>query len=157
MAAAFGDTVLAEHRCLKPIMGQFDLNQHGNKSDTTKCKSAAYTGDSIPGTSSRLKVCNLDYKESENKMDKICNETDSNTLNAIKKLTELRDEFLKILENSVRTRVCNIPDSSKESSVDKLKNTEFKQSNLGPHQKPKVGILFSGGIDSVVLAALAHR
>lgn len=157
MAAAFGDSVLAEHRCLKPFTGQVDLNQHENKTDTTKYESATYTGDNVPDINSRLKVCNLGYKESENKMNEICNETDSNTLNAIRKLTELRDEFLKILENSVRTRVCNIPDSSKESNVDKMKNAEFKQSNLLAHHQPKVGILFSGGIDSVVLAALAHR
>ena len=157
MAASFGDSVLAEHRCLKPFTGQVDLNQHGNKTDTTKCESVTNTGDSIPDINSRLKVCNLEYKESENKMSEICNETDSNTLNVIRKLTELRDEFLKILENSVRTRVSNFPDSLKESSTDKLKNAEFKQSNLLTHHQPKVGILFSGGIDSVVLAALAHR
>lgn len=157
MAATFGDNVLAEHRCLKPFTDQVDLNQDKNKTDATNSENATYTGDSVPDINSRLEVRNSEYKERENKTGEICNETDSNILNAIRKLSELRDEFLEVLENSVRTRVCNIPDSSNESSVDKLKNAEFKQSNLLTHQEPKVGILFSGGIDSVVLAALAHR
>ena len=142
MAATFGDNVLAEHRCLKPFTGQVDLNQDKNKTDATNSENATCTGDSVPDINSRLEVRNSEYKERENKTGEICNETDSNILNAIRKLSELRDEFLEILENSVRTRVCNIPDSSNESSVDKLKNAEFKQSNLLTHQEPKVGILF---------------
>jgi len=55
-------------------------------------------------------------------------------------LAKTREMFLHLLEASVQTRVLNIP-----------------RCNGGESGDSKVGILFSGGIDSVILTALAHR
>lgn len=55
-----------------------------------------------------------------------------------KTLVEIRNKLIVVLEESVRTRVFNLPRSSEDTN-------------------PNVGVLFSGGIDSVILAALAHR
>ncbi|XP_005097947.1 asparagine synthetase domain-containing protein 1 [Aplysia californica] len=66
-------------------------------------------------------------------------------------LDRLSDELINKLEEAVRTRVCNIPEDF---------HTENNGGNLPPEvtvSKAKVAILFSGGLDSSVLAALADR
>jgi len=51
---------------------------------------------------------------------------------------EIVDTFLRVMEDSVRLRVCHLPET-------------------GPKGTSKLGVLFSGGIDSMVMAALADR
>lgn len=61
-------------------------------------------------------------------------------------IEQLQEAFVKVLEESVRARVETIP---REISPSDVIADEKEETSLG--------ILFSGGIDSVVLAALAHR
>lgn len=64
---------------------------------------------------------------------------------------DVMQQFLSVLETAVRKRVFNIP---RRHLMDKscCKTVEDEDG-----QSSKVGILFSGGIDSVVLTALADR
>ena len=67
--------------------------------------------------------------------------------------SQLQEQFLQVLSDSVRTRVETIP----RCHDDKLTNDNSTTSAEYDKREPSLGILFSGGIDSVVLAALAHR
>ncbi|XP_066929037.1 asparagine synthetase domain-containing protein 1-like [Clytia hemisphaerica] len=102
--------------------------------------------------------CTINYPPSENKISEglehlaniTCFENDStidladcvgNLSINDSSIEKIQEQFLQVLSDSVRTRVETIPrpllqDGNPETSL---------------------GILFSGGIDSVVLAALAHR
>ncbi|XP_065070032.1 asparagine synthetase domain-containing protein 1-like isoform X2 [Rhopilema esculentum] len=67
--------------------------------------------------------------------------------------------FLEVMEEATRRRVYNLPREkflelkNKEGILDSLQTIDTKEGK----QVTNVGILFSGGIDSMVLAALADR
>ena len=65
--------------------------------------------------------------------------------------------FENILLDSVRRRVVNQPGLCKDCVKQRLQETKHIHSELQHTCKhPKIGVLFSGGLDSAVLAALAH-
>lgn len=72
-------------------------------------------------------------------------------------LEHYSSHFMEILEEATRRRVFNLP--RERTNLDRKQTSqqdEACQSNL-EGKNAKVGILFSGGIDSMVLAAMADR
>lgn len=75
---------------------------------------------------------------------------------------ESRDKFIVVLGNAVRKRVWNLPRtnsdlvSSNFSSGSTSETKKFTSSGV-QHKDARVGILFSGGIDSMMIAALADK
>lgn len=72
-------------------------------------------------------------------------------------------QFVEILTAAVRKRVFNLPrergtETCHHEDCKKTENCSCQCCERPPHRKgSKVGILFSGGLDSMVLAALADR
>ncbi|XP_047122834.1 asparagine synthetase domain-containing protein 1 isoform X1 [Hydra vulgaris] len=160
---------LYEHRCLKPI---FTENQLINNNFQNKLlrffenlNIEFHDEKNLPSVCCCL--AKLIHLSSDNEFPKnketsckccLCeNETFFDRLRAVDKVNAsssikycsielLQSQFYEILLKSVRTRVNNLPRENFNESCDK-KVSGFK--------KPCVGILFSGGIDSVVLASLA--
>eukprot|EP01132_Coremiostelium_polycephalum_P007589 gene7589-9330_t len=64
------------------------------------------------------------------------------------------DEFYKQISKSIYTRVCNLPDISMESPD--LIRPSFNETKPIP-LPGRIGILFSGGLDSMVLAAVTNQ
>lgn len=75
---------------------------------------------------------------------------------------ESRDKFIAILGNAVRKRVWNLPRTNSDlvstnfSSGSTSEANSFTSSGV-QHKDARVGILFSGGIDSMMIAALADK
>ena len=75
----------------------------------------------------------------------------------------LRDKFVTVLGEAVRKRVFNLPRIKSNSISLGLQETSSslsakEKSSLETKDKDaRVGILFSGGIDSMMIAALADR
>ena len=76
---------------------------------------------------------------------------------------KLVTQFVEILTAAVRKRVFNLPrgkvtDTCHHEDCEKTENCSRQCCKKPQHRKgSKVGILFSGGLDSMVLAALADR
>jgi asparagine synthetase B (glutamine-hydrolysing) len=84
------------------------------------------------------------------------NETfNENEQNLIENEVNLMEKFYKILKESVRRRVQSIPDRCKSCSLSSQSIVKFTDNNKCEHAK--VAILFSGGIDSAVLASLVDE
>lgn len=95
----------------------------------------------------------------------VCSRYKDSSLDSILR-RQLADTFLSLLEAAVMKRVMNIPPLSDEMSLgrpelesecaagDAARQTDCHRLTLG---NAKVGVLFSGGVDSIVLAALADR
>lgn len=76
---------------------------------------------------------------------------------------ESRDKFIAVLGDAVRKRVWNLPRSNSDSVTSGFSSGITSKANsftslLGVQRKDaRVGILFSGGIDSMMIAALADK
>lgn len=78
-----------------------------------------------------------------------------NEQNLIENEENLIEKFYKILKESVRRRVQSIPNRCKSCSLSSQLIVKFTDNNKCEHAK--VAILFSGGIDSAVLASLVDE
>ncbi|EGC34264.1 hypothetical protein DICPUDRAFT_55929 [Dictyostelium purpureum] len=65
------------------------------------------------------------------------------------------DGFYRAISNSIYTRVCNLPNISNE--IPDLIRPPFLQDKLPKPLVSRLGILFSGGLDSMVLAAMSDK
>ena len=65
--------------------------------------------------------------------------------------------FLTILQEATRRRVYNLPRSNEAMVTEDMSTIAIGSPEVGKCGSPKVGILFSGGIDSMVLTAMADR
>ena len=76
---------------------------------------------------------------------------------------ESRDRFMAVLGEAVRKRVWNLPRSNSDSVTSSFSSgitseaTSFTSLSGVQRKDARVGILFSGGIDSMMLAALADK
>ena len=76
---------------------------------------------------------------------------------------ESRDRFIAVLGEAVRKRVWNLPRSNSDSVTSSFSSGITSEANsftslAGVQRKDaRVGVLFSGGIDSMMLAALADK
>lgn len=75
---------------------------------------------------------------------------------------ESRDKFITVLGNAVRKRVWNLPRSNGDSVTSNFSSGITSEANsftssAVQHKGARVGILFSGGIDSMMIAALADK
>ena len=76
---------------------------------------------------------------------------------------ESRDRFIAVLGDAVRKRVWNLPRSNCDSVTSSFSSgisseaTSFTSLSGMQRKEARVGILFSGGIDSMMLAALADK
>lgn len=70
---------------------------------------------------------------------------------------ESRDKFITVLGDAVRKRVWNLPRTCSNSVLGISEANSFAASSERQHKDARVGILFSGGIDSMMIAALADR
>lgn len=79
---------------------------------------------------------------------------------------QLAETFLNLLEKAVGKRVTNIPSlgdvaSQRLLDIDRKDRRVLTTNHLGHSTQimgnAKVGVLFSGGVDSIVLAAIADR
>jgi asparagine synthetase B (glutamine-hydrolysing) len=91
----------------------------------------------------------------------VCSQTEEGLLHSVVK-TRLAETLLHLLENAVSKRVRNIPQLSDiQTVVRKSESEPVDGSHLNCHvstsENARVGVLFSGGVDSIVLAALADR
>ncbi|XP_058808676.1 asparagine synthetase domain-containing protein 1 [Phymastichus coffea] len=87
----------------------------------------------------------LDYFEDSNKFDEIME-----YFLKQKDINQIVNDLLKLLNESVRRRVKIIPDLCRNC-------TKLIYTNVAKCQHTKVGILYSGGLDSAILAAIAHN
>ncbi len=69
---------------------------------------------------------------------------------------ESRHKFITVLGDAVRKRVWNLPRTC-SNSVLSTSEANSSASSERQHKDARVGILFSGGIDSMMIAALADR
>lgn len=120
------------HRCLQGTISDEAQNGTINDDKSVICCSCLVLNNSLSATSETQK----------NQLDRdglctSCCVSDDNTFSS----TEVQDAFLKTLREAVNKRVYNLP----RSHLD------------GEGGGSKVGILFSGGIDSVVITALADQ
>jgi len=75
---------------------------------------------------------------------------------------ESRDKFIAILGDAVRKRVWNLPRTNGDSVTSNFPSGSTSEANSFTssgvqHKDARVGILFSGGIDSMMIAALADK
>jgi len=75
---------------------------------------------------------------------------------------ESRDKFIAVLGNAVRKRVWNLPRTNSDSVTSNFSSGITSEANSFissgvQHKDARVGILFSGGIDSMMIAALADK
>lgn len=73
-----------------------------------------------------------------------------------------RDKFIAVLGNAVRKRVWNLPRTNSDSVSSNFSSGSTSEANSFTssgvqHKDARVGILFSGGIDSMIIAALADK
>ena len=75
---------------------------------------------------------------------------------------ESRDKFIAVLGDAVRKRVWNLPRTNGDSVTSNSSSGITSEANSFTssgvqHKDARVGILFSGGIDSMMIAALADK
>ena len=140
------------NKCTSPI-GSLDLGNSTHSCLETSCNELAMTDEpsensNVASTGTITEGCsrcdllrsmwNSSYKESTNK-------------------------FIEVLGNAVRKRVWNLPRTNSDSVTSNFSSGSTSEGNSFTsisgvqHKDARVGILFSGGIDSMMIAALADK
>ena len=141
------------NKCTSPI-GSLDLGNSTHSCLETSCNELAMTDE--PSENSNV--------ASTGTMTEGCSRCDLLKSMWNSSYKESRNKFIEVLGNAVRKRVWNLPRTNSDSVAPEVSSgtstsegNSFTSLSGVPHKDARVGILFSGGIDSMMIAALADK
>lgn len=122
---------------------------------TVDCEAAMELSDPTPSTRIMDKLSPDELESIPKQMETFCSKTVS-----ADHLENIYQKFLDVLENAVWVRVRNAPllpaDHASELGLDVEEEARASTSGL-VQGRARVALLFSGGVDSAVMAALVDR